>query len=79
MTHTKPTNQQFKSAFAVIVAFTEVIREAGEIAEGTAYAALMAHGCDLATFEKIVVIVTGSGLVEKRGHLLRWVGPEIRS
>jgi hypothetical protein len=71
------TKQQFKSGFNVIVAVTETIREAREIPAGTLYAALMQYGCDIEAFEKLIAIVTGSGLVEKRGNLLRWVGPEV--
>lgn len=59
-----------------MVAVTEAIREAREIPEGTLYATLIGR-VDIAGFEKIVGIVVGSGLVEKRGNLLRWIGPEI--
>jgi hypothetical protein len=34
-------------------------------------------GMDYQTFEKVVSIVVGSGLVEKRRNLLVWVGPAI--
>lgn len=73
------TKEQVKGAFNTIVAVTEAIREAREIPEGTLYAALMGHGCDLATFEKMVRIIVNTGLVEKRGKLLRWIGPEVRA
>jgi hypothetical protein len=70
------TKEQLKAGFNVIVAVTEAIREAKEIPAGTLYAVLMGK-VDIQGFEKIVSIVTGSGLVEKRGDLLRWVGPEV--
>lgn len=72
------TKDQVKAAFGVVVAITEAIREAKEIPAGTLYAVLC-DKVDLAGFERIVGIITGSGMVEKRGDLLRWIGPEVRS
>jgi hypothetical protein len=72
------TKEQIKAAFQMVTAVTEAIREAGEIPAGTLYAVLMGR-VDLAGFEKIVSIVTGAGLVEKRGDLLRWIGPAVRA
>lgn len=71
-----PTKEQLKSGLNVIVAVTETIRECGEAPEGTLYAALMGR-MDLQTFEKIVAVIVNTGLVEKRGNLLRWIGPQI--
>lgn len=70
------TAEQLKAGLSIVLAVTEAIREAGEIPAGTLYAVLLGQ-VDLQGFEKIVSIVTGSGLVEKRGDLLRWVGPDI--
>lgn len=73
----KPTKEQLKAGLNVILAVTEAIREAGEIPAGTLYAVLCGK-VDMQGFDKIVSIVTGSGLVEKHGDLLRWVGPELK-
>lgn len=71
------TQKQIKSAFNVVLSATEVIREAREIPRGTLYAALMVHGCDKPTYDKMEAVILNTGLVERRGDLLRWVGPEI--
>jgi hypothetical protein len=73
-----PTKEQLKAGLNTVLAVTEAIREAGEIPSGTLYAVLMGK-VDMQGFDKIVSIVTGSSLVEKRGDLLRWVGPEVRA
>lgn len=75
---TTATKEQLKAGLNVVLAVTEAIREAGEIPAGTLYAVLMGN-VDIAGFARIVSIVTGSGLVEKRGDLLRWVGPEVHA
>jgi hypothetical protein len=75
MTNTK---EQMKAGPDVVFAVTEAIREAGSIPAGTLYAVLLGK-VDIHGFEKLVSIVTGSGLVEKRGDLLCWVGPELRA
>lgn len=79
------SKDQFKAGLNVVFAVTEAIREAHEIPAGTLYAVLMGR-VDIHGFDKIVSIVTGSGLVEKRGDLLRWLGervpqngPEVRA
>jgi hypothetical protein len=76
-----PTKEQLKAGLNTVLAVTEAIREAREIPAGTLYAVLMCK-VDMQGFDKIVSIVTkggGSGLVEKRGDLLRWVGPEVQA
>jgi hypothetical protein len=71
-----PTANEVKAALAIVVAVTETIREAKEVPEGILYATLMSR-LDLVGFQKMVAVVVGSGLVEKQGHLLRWVGPTL--
>lgn len=72
------TKEQLKAGLNIVLAVTEAIREAKEIPAGTLYAVLCGK-VDIQGFEKIVSIITGSGLVEKRGDLLRWVGPAIEA
>ena len=72
-----PTQAEKKAALSMIIAVTEAIREAREIPEGTLYAVLMGR-CEFPAFEKMVALIVHTGLVEKRGNLLRWVGPEVR-
>ena len=71
-----PTKEQLKSGLNMIVAVTEAIREAGEIPEGTLYGVLVGK-IELPAFEKMVAMIVNTGLVEKRGNLLRWIGPQI--
>jgi hypothetical protein len=73
-----PTKEQLKAGLNIVLAVTEAIREAREIPAGTLYAVLVGK-VDLAGFEKIIAIVTNAGLVEKRGDLLRWIGPELKA
>lgn len=75
---TTATKQELKAGLSVVLAVAEAIREAGEFPAGTLYAVLTGR-VDIQGFDKIVSIITGSGLVEKRGDLLRWVGPEVRA
>lgn len=74
---TTPTKEQLTAGFNIVVAVTEAIREAKEIPAGTLYAVLCGK-VDMQAFDKIVRIIVGSGLVERRGDLLRWIGPEVR-
>lgn len=73
-TSQRVTPAQTKAAFAATIAVTEAIRELGEIPSGHMYARL----CDkmsLECWERMEKIIVGTGLVEKRGDLLVWVGP----
>ena len=67
------TNAQVHAGLMVLKAVADTVRELGEAPEGPIYAALMDR-MDLATFESLVRTLVGSGLIEKRGHLLVWVG-----
>lgn len=73
------TTTQLKAAAAVLISVTEAIREAGELPSGHLYATLMSLGYDMEAFQKIVTMIVNTGLVEKRGDLLRWIGPEIKA
>jgi len=57
----------------VVQAITQVIREVKVIPSGHLYATLMANGCNLETYNKLVSILLESGRVVKRGDLLVWV------
>jgi DNA-binding IclR family transcriptional regulator len=73
-----PTQAELKAGLAIVLAVTEAIRELGEAPAGPIYAALMHKtGMDYQTFQKVVSILTGSGLVVKRGDLLVWIGPRL--
>ena len=70
------TTAQRLAALDAVLAVSEAIRTAGEIPAGTIYAML----CDrvgLEAFERMVKILVGSKMVQRRGDLLVWVGPHI--
>lgn len=68
------THAQLSAAFAAMQATIEAIRDAGQIPGGPLYAAHMATGMTLAAFEKMMGLIVGTGLVEKRGEVYVWVG-----
>lgn len=71
---TKPTAADLKAAFAVTLALTEAIREAGEVASGTIYA-MVCGKMDLQAFEAMIRTIKNTGLVTETAHLLKWTGP----
>jgi hypothetical protein len=72
------TKEQLTAVLEVLVSMAEVVRTAGEIPAGHLYARMMGS-VSLATYRQLEARLVGSGLVEKRGHLLRWVGPQLES
>ncbi len=73
------TAAQLNGALSLVFAVTETIREMGSAPAGILYAGLMTRGVSMQDFDKLVGIITGAGLVEKRGDLLVWVGPAVRA
>ena len=72
------TREQVGPALDAVLAVGEAVREAGEVPAGTLYAALCGR-MDLGSFEGLVKVLQGARLVERTpGHLLRWVGPEMK-
>lgn len=70
------TSSQLNAAMAVTVAIAEAIREAKEIPSGHLYAVLM-NKVDLEGYQRIIQTLKNAGLVEDKGHLLKWVGPSL--
>jgi hypothetical protein len=73
-----PTSDEIRAGVQAVLVVSEAIRELGEVPSGHLYAQLMPAGISLETFGRIVGILRNAGLVEERGHLLRWVGPKLR-
>lgn len=71
------TKQQVQASVNALLAIAEAIRELGEVPSGELYARLMGH-MDLETYESFIRRLVGAKLVENRGHLLVWVGPEVQ-
>lgn len=72
----RPTAAQVKAAFAITLAVSEAIREAGSIPAGTLYA-LLCSKVDLQGFEAMVRNLKNAELVSESGHMLTWTGPKI--
>ncbi len=71
-----PTKDQLKSGLLMVAAVAESIREAGEIPSGTLYAMLIDR-VDITGYESIIRVLKNADLIEEKGNLLRWIGPEI--
>lgn len=71
----KPTPEQISSYMNVVEAITEAIRTAGEIPSGHLYS--VACGLiRLETYQRIIDLLVSAELVERRGHLLKWIGKQ---
>jgi hypothetical protein len=66
---------ELKAALQITFAVAEAIHEAGEIPEGTIYAALIGK-VTLEGFYACLRTLERSGLIKREPcHLVRWVGP----
>lgn len=70
------TAEEVKTFFGIVGAVTKAIRDAKELPSGHLYAICMSK-MDLQAYERMISLIVGSGLVQKRGDILRWVGPEV--
>jgi len=70
------TKEQLRAAVNTAAAVAEAIRTAGEIPAGHLYAVLCGS-LSAGTFDSLIALLGQAKLVERRGDLLRWVGPEV--
>ena len=68
------TPEQLVQALQLTAIVATAIREAGEIPSGQLYA-LCSHRLGLDAYERLISVLIRAGLVERRQHLLRWIGP----
>lgn len=73
-----PTSSDLSAAVRVVGTLAEAIRAAGEIPSGHLYALTLGSFSDVGAYERAIGMLKRAGLVEERGHVLRWVGPEIK-
>lgn len=69
------TKQQVESTIATLRAIADTIRELKQVPSGILYSQVMAH-MDLATYQRIIEILKGSGLITELNQMLTWVGPK---
>lgn len=62
------------SAIKICAAVAEAIRELGEVPSGHLYARLMEF-VDIHQYDAVINTLIRAQLVERKNHLLRWVGP----
>jgi hypothetical protein len=60
------------AALNVTAALAAAIRELGQVPSGSLYAHVMGR-IDLETYERMISMLVGAGLIRKRGDLLVWV------
>jgi hypothetical protein len=73
------TQEQAKAAKAYVnatFALSEAIRKLGKVPSGELYSQVM-NSLDLRTYESIIDVLKGAGVVSESGHLLTWTGPTI--
>ncbi len=71
---------ELQNALDIMVAVVETIRTSGPqgAPSGPMFAACSAKGVSLDGYTRLMVSVVRTGLVEKRGDVYHWVGPEIK-
>jgi len=69
------TRQQAAAALEVIALVGQLVKESpnGEVPSGELYARLM-DKFSLETYERMIKVLIRSGLIERKFHLLRWIG-----
>lgn len=67
-------DSQIASAVSALTEITRAIHDLGEVPAGHLYAVLCGH-MTLDQFESAMRIICNTGLVDRHGDLLRWVGP----
>ena len=67
---------KIEATLLAIRAIIETVRESGPMGapRGPMYAAFMSHGCSLETFERLEALAVDSGIIERRGQTLHYVG-----
>lgn len=68
------TTTQIKAALMAAAAVGDAIRELGSVPSGEMYAHL-SGALSIETYQRIICTLKSAGLVEERGHVLRWIGP----
>ncbi len=76
MTTDRPNQAEMEAALEVTLAVSEAIREAGELPAGPLYA-IVCHRVGLGGFDAMIATLVRAKLVERKGDLLRWTGPDL--
>lgn len=73
MTNPTINSEHLKLAFDLVVAMAGIVKSKKEIPSGHLYAMVMGT-FNLDEYQKIEGFLLHTGLVEKKGDLLKWVG-----
>jgi hypothetical protein len=68
------TKEQVAAALMATAAIGEAIRDLGSVPSGELYARLMDR-LSLESYQAAIGVLKRAGLVEEKGHVLRWTGP----
>ena len=71
----QPTKEQLAAGIQMIKAIADALRELKRVPSGHFYARIM-DKIDLASYEKILGILTGAGLIKIENHEIIWLSPE---
>ena len=63
------------AALMIIRAVADAVRDLGQVPEGELYAAIMGH-LSLDAFNRVLEILKRGGMIQVRGHLVIWTGPD---
>ena len=69
------TKEQARAAVAATFAVAEAIRGLKRVPSGVLYSQVMSV-MDMATYNRIVEVLKGAGVVREESHLLTWVEPK---
>lgn len=71
----KITTDQRRAAIELVQAVAEVIRVKASVPSGELYAQIMGK-IDLRTYQRVLDMLVGAGLITVKSHLITWVGPK---
>ena len=64
---------QIRGALEIALAVGDAIKELGSVPSGVLYAQVMGH-MSLETYNKIIGLLVGAGVVSEKNHVLTWIG-----
>ena len=72
-----PTAKEVTAVIQVVAALAESIRELGSVPSGVLYANVCGH-LSMSMYERVIQTLKNAGLVSESGHVLTWIGGDIK-